>query len=105
MLGTKGDKLMAIFLFIQHITLLLCSSNCFSYLSSLTKKIANINEAYLNVTEGGNTDMTTLDNTDISTDDLVPTLLGEDLTSDILDDVQSLINPASTKPDNVLTWL
>lgn len=49
--------------------------------------------------------MTSLDNTDISTDDLVPTLLGEDLTSDILDDVQSLINPASTKPDNVLTWL
>lgn len=50
--------------------------------------------------------MSTLDNTDINTDDLVPTLLGEELTSDILDDVQSLINPTSTKPDsNVLTWL
>lgn len=49
--------------------------------------------------------MTSLDNTDISTDDLVPTFVGDDLTSDILEDVQSLINPASTKPDNVLTWL
>ncbi|KAK6617763.1 hypothetical protein RUM43_013991 [Polyplax serrata] len=64
-----------------------------------------LDESMDGVSEGGHTDMTSLDNTDISTDDLVPTLLGEDLTSDILDDVQSLINPASTKPDNVLTWL
>lgn len=33
--------------------------------------------------------------------------LGEEFTSDILDDVQSLINNPSniTKPENVLTWL
>lgn len=30
--------------------------------------------------------------------------LGEDFSSDILDDVQALINPSS-KVDNVLTWL
>lgn len=40
---------------------------------------------------------------DINSEDLVPTLLSEDLTPDILADVQSLINP--TKPENVLTWL
>lgn len=62
-------------------------------------------QVFIYIAEGGNADMAALDNTDINTDDLVPTLLGEDLTSDILDDVQSLINPASTKPDNVLTWL
>ncbi|XP_014241728.1 transcriptional coactivator yorkie-like isoform X2 [Cimex lectularius] len=44
------------------------------------------------------------DNID-STDDLVPSLqLGEEFTSDILDDVQALINPNS-KPGNSLTWL
>ncbi|KAG5884062.1 hypothetical protein JTB14_033879 [Gonioctena quinquepunctata] len=43
------------------------------------------------------------DNID-STDDLVPTLqLGEGFP--ILDDVQSLINPPTTRPDNVLIWL
>lgn len=31
--------------------------------------------------------------------------LSEDFNSDILDDVQSLINPNTTKADNVLTWL
>lgn len=44
------------------------------------------------------------DNID-STDDLVPTLqLGEEFQSVILDDVQSLINPPVTKPDNLI-WL
>ncbi|OAD60531.1 Protein yorkie [Eufriesea mexicana] len=32
-------------------------------------------------------------------------VLSEDFSSDILDDVQSLINPNTTKPENVLTWL
>lgn len=39
-----------------------------------------------------------------STDDLVPTLQLEEEFS-ILDDVQSLINPPTTRADNVLTWL
>lgn len=39
-----------------------------------------------------------------STDDLMPTLQLEEEFS-ILDDVQSLINPPTTRPDNVLTWL
>lgn len=43
------------------------------------------------------------DNID-STDELVPSLqLGEEF--QILDDVQSLINPTTTRSDNVLTWL
>lgn len=42
------------------------------------------------------------DNID-STDDLVPTLALDEFP--ILDDVQSLINPATTKPDNSLVWL
>lgn len=44
-----------------------------------------------------------------SADDLVPTLqLGEEFEefpNVILDDVQALINPPTTKPDNVLIWL
>ncbi|XP_031335557.1 transcriptional coactivator YAP1 isoform X2 [Photinus pyralis] len=45
------------------------------------------------------------DNID-STDDLVPTLqLGEEFPNVMLDDVQSLINAPTTKPDNVLIWL
>ena len=40
-----------------------------------------------------------------ATDDLVPSLQLGEFTNDILDDVQSLINPSVTKPDNVLTWL
>lgn len=44
------------------------------------------------------------DNID-STDDLEPTLqLGEE-EFPMLDDVQSLINPTTTRPDNVLIWL
>lgn len=50
-------------------------------------------------------DMTSLSDNIDSTDDLVPSLhLGEEFSSDILDDVQALINPNS-KSDNVLTWL
>lgn len=65
-----------------------------------------LDESMDGVSEGGNADMSTLDNADINTDDLVPTLLGEDITSDMLDDVQSLIDPTPTKQDsNVLTWL
>lgn len=49
-------------------------------------------------------DISTLSDNIDSTDDLVPTLqLGEEFP--ILDDVQSLINPPTTKPDNVLIWL
>ncbi|KAF5300385.1 hypothetical protein FQR65_LT01006 [Abscondita terminalis] len=45
------------------------------------------------------------DNID-STDDLVPTLqLGEEFPNVMLDDVHSLINAPTTKPDNVLIWL
>ncbi|XP_014214487.1 transcriptional coactivator yorkie isoform X2 [Copidosoma floridanum] len=50
-----------------------------------------------------------MDTPDLSidtTDDLVTSLqLGEDFSSDILEDVQSLINPNPTKPENILTWL
>jgi len=65
------------------------------------------------VSEGGNpADMAALDGPDISslsdnidsTDDLVPSLQLSEFSSDILDDVQSLINP-NNRPDNVLTWL
>ncbi|XP_075210056.1 transcriptional coactivator yki isoform X2 [Lycorma delicatula] len=50
-------------------------------------------------------DMTSLSDNIDSTDDLVPSLqLGEEFSSDILDDVQALIN-THNKPDNVLTWL
>lgn len=55
-----------------------------------------LEESMDGVSEGGGP-------SDINTEDLVPTLLSEDLTPDILADVQSIINPA--KPDNVLTWL
>ncbi|KAJ8884284.1 hypothetical protein PR048_016141 [Dryococelus australis] len=65
------------------------------------------------VSEDGTTaDMASLDAPDISaltdnidsTDDLVPSLqLGEDLSSALLEDVESLINP--NKLDNELTWL
>lgn len=51
-------------------------------------------------------DITTLSDTLDSTDDLVPSLqLGEEFPGEILDDVQSLINPTTTRPDNVLIWL
>ncbi|XP_073991858.1 transcriptional coactivator yki isoform X1 [Rhodnius prolixus] len=66
------------------------------------------------VSDGGTaSEMTGLDSHEItslsdnidSTDDLVPSLqLGEEFTSDILDDVQALINPTS-KGGNSLTWL
>ncbi|XP_069687434.1 transcriptional coactivator YAP1 isoform X5 [Periplaneta americana] len=76
--------------------------------------LANMDDNMDGVSEGGNpADMAALDGPDISslsdnidsTDDLVPSLqLSEEFSSDILDDVQSLINPNS-RPDNVLTWL
>ncbi|XP_026471355.1 transcriptional coactivator YAP1-like [Ctenocephalides felis] len=51
------------------------------------------------------TDISALSDNIDSTEDLVPSLqLGEDFSSDILEDVQSLINPVA-KPDNELTWL
>lgn len=49
-------------------------------------------------------DMSALSENLDSTDDLVPTLQLEEEFS-ILDDVQSLINPPTTRADNVLTWL
>ncbi|XP_067010638.1 transcriptional coactivator YAP1-A [Anabrus simplex] len=77
--------------------------------------LANMDDNMDGVSEGGNpSDMATLDGPDISslsdnidsTDDLVPSLqLVEEFSSDLLEDVQSLINPNSSKPDNVLTWL
>nr|XP_023028438.1 transcriptional coactivator YAP1-A-like [Leptinotarsa decemlineata] len=49
-------------------------------------------------------DMSSLRENIDSTDDLVPTLqLGEEFP--ILEDVQSLISPLTTRPDNILTWL
>ncbi|CAH0562137.1 unnamed protein product [Brassicogethes aeneus] len=49
-------------------------------------------------------DLSTLSDNIDSTDDLVPTLqLGEEFP--ILEDVQSLINPPTSKPDNSLIWL
>lgn len=52
-------------------------------------------------------DITSLSDHNIdSTDDLVPTLqLGGDFPNVMLDDVQSLINPATTKTDSSLIWL
>jgi len=52
----------------------------------------------------------TMDTPDISsldsTDDLVATLqLGPEIPNVMLEDVQSLIDPPTTKPDNVLIWL
>ncbi|XP_034939957.1 transcriptional coactivator YAP1 [Chelonus insularis] len=71
--------------------------------------LSNIDDNMDGTSEGGapmeTPDISTLSDNIDSTDDLVPSLqLGEEFTSDILDDVQSLINP-STKPENVLTWL
>nr|WIM36153.1 yorkie [Pyrrhocoris apterus] len=74
--------------------------------------LSNIDDNMDGVSEGGAGDIASLDSHEItslsdnidSTDDLVPSLqLGEEFTSDILDDVQSLINPTS-KTGN-LTWL
>ncbi|XP_044597766.1 transcriptional coactivator YAP1 [Cotesia glomerata] len=72
--------------------------------------LSNIDDNMDATSEGGapmeTPDLSTLSDNIDSTDDLVPSLqLGEEFTSDILDDVQSLINPSSTKPENVLTWL
>lgn len=48
-------------------------------------------------------DISTLNENIDSTDDLVPSLQLDEFP--ILEDVQSLINPATTKPDNGLIWL
>lgn len=75
--------------------------------------LTNMDDNMDGVSEGGNpADMSALDGPDISslsdnidsTDDLVPSLQLSEFSSDILDDVQSLINP-NNRPDNVLTWL
>ncbi|XP_015595189.1 transcriptional coactivator YAP1 [Cephus cinctus] len=72
--------------------------------------LANIDDNMDGTSEGGapmeTPDLSTLSDNIDSTDDLVPSLqLGEEFSSDILDDVQSLINPNPSKPENVLTWL
>ncbi|XP_051156236.1 transcriptional coactivator YAP1 isoform X1 [Leptopilina boulardi] len=72
--------------------------------------LANIDDNMDGTSEGGapmeTPDLSTLSDNIDSTDDLVPSLqLGEEFSSDILEDVQSLINPNTTKPENVLTWL
>ncbi|KAF4528466.1 hypothetical protein B566_EDAN015928 [Ephemera danica] len=77
--------------------------------------LASMDDNMDGVNEGGpaSQEMTSLDAPDISslssdnidsTDDLVPSLqLSEDISSDILYDVQSLIN--TSRNDNGLTWL
>ncbi|XP_017883902.1 transcriptional coactivator yorkie [Ceratina calcarata] len=72
--------------------------------------LANIDDNMDGTSDGGapmeTPDLSTLSDNIDSTDDLVPSLqLSEDFSSDILDDVQSLINPNTTKAGNVLTWL
>ncbi|KAJ8669592.1 hypothetical protein QAD02_000851 [Eretmocerus hayati] len=73
--------------------------------------LANIDDNMDGTTGGApmeTPDLSTLSDNIDSTDDLVPSLqLGEDFSTDILDDVQSLINPVgnTTKPENILTWL
>ncbi|XP_014482249.1 PREDICTED: transcriptional coactivator YAP1 [Dinoponera quadriceps] len=72
--------------------------------------LANIDDNMDGTSDGGapmeTPDLSTLSDNIDSTDDLLPSLqLSEDFSSDILDDVQSLINPNTTKPENVLTWL
>ncbi|EGI57839.1 WW domain-containing transcription regulator protein 1 [Acromyrmex echinatior] len=70
----------------------------------------NIDENMDGTSDGGapmdTPDLSTLSDNIDSTDDLLPSLqLNEEFSTDILDDVQSLINPNTTKPENVLTWL
>ncbi|XP_065220743.1 transcriptional coactivator YAP1-like isoform X1 [Planococcus citri] len=74
--------------------------------------LASIDDNMDGVSEGGAADLSGLDSQDISslsanidsTDDLVPSLqLEEEFTSDMLNDVQTLIN--NNRPDNMLTWL
>ncbi|KAH0947597.1 hypothetical protein HN011_002439 [Eciton burchellii] len=72
--------------------------------------LANIDDNMDGTSDGGapmeTPDLSTLSDNIDSTDDLLPSLqLSEDFSSDILDEVQSLINPNTTKPENVLTWL
>lgn len=78
--------------------------------------LTNMDDNMDGVSEGGNpADIAGLDGPELSslsdnidsTDDLVPSLqlgeVGEDFSSEILNEV--LMNPNNHKPDNVLTWL
>ncbi|XP_065214520.1 transcriptional coactivator yorkie-like isoform X2 [Planococcus citri] len=69
--------------------------------------LASIDDNMDGVSEGGPADLSGLDSQDISSlsDNIDSTddLLGEEFTSDMLNDVQTLIN--NNRPDNVLTWL
>ncbi|XP_011066689.1 PREDICTED: transcriptional coactivator YAP1 [Acromyrmex echinatior] len=75
-------------------------------LNDLTKRLYRSHK-YINGGAPMDTpDLSTLSDNIDSTDDLLPSLqLNEEFSTDILDDVQSLINPNTTKPENVLTWL
>jgi protein yorkie len=60
-------------------------------------------------TPGQSSDMSVVDSQDMATldvtDDLVPSLqLGDEFSNDILDEVQSLIDP-NNRPGSILTWL
>lgn len=73
--------------------------------------LVSIDDNMDGVSEGGPADMSGLDSQEISslsdnidsTDDLVPSLQLEGFTTDILSDVQTLINP--NRVENELTWL
>ncbi|OXU17137.1 hypothetical protein TSAR_010236, partial [Trichomalopsis sarcophagae] len=72
--------------------------------------LANIDDNMDGTSEGApmeTPDLSSLSDNIDSTDDLVPLQLGEEFSSDILEDVQSLIDPVGnpTKPENILTWL
>ncbi|XP_018349476.1 PREDICTED: transcriptional coactivator YAP1 [Trachymyrmex septentrionalis] len=74
-------------------------------LNDLTKRLYRSHK-YINGGTPMEPDLSTLSDNIDSTDDLLPSLqLNEEFSTDILDDVQSLINPNTTKPENVLTWL
>uniref|UniRef100_A0A0K8T574 Yorkie n=1 Tax=Lygus hesperus TaxID=30085 RepID=A0A0K8T574_LYGHE len=74
------------------------------FLSTMDDNMDGVSEAGAEMGSLDSHELTISDNID-STDDLVPSLqLGEEFSSDILDDVQALINPNS-KPGNSLTWL
>ncbi|XP_011871979.1 PREDICTED: transcriptional coactivator YAP1 [Vollenhovia emeryi] len=74
-------------------------------LNDLTKRLYRSHK-YINGGAPMDTPELSLSDNIDSTDDLLPSLqLNEEFSTDILDDVQSLINPNPTKPENVLTWL
>ncbi|XP_012543245.1 transcriptional coactivator YAP1 isoform X3 [Monomorium pharaonis] len=74
-------------------------------LNDLTKRLYRSHK-YINGTTMDTPDISLSENLDVPTDELLPSLqLNEEFSTDILEDVQSLINPNTTKPENVLTWL